>query len=331
MFTNICRICLGQDLLSSIFNKRGSTMISTTIMTMAKIYISPNDGLPNTICIKCIQKLDNCIEFIQLCERSDSELRLQKDEEEINKTSAQVNTKHVSNSLSPKSETEKCLILDENVSAIQNENIMQFEGDQKLKIQNKKGQKQQCSTCGKVMSSRTHTGERPFVCSHCNKKFSLAQNLKVHLRVHTGEKPHLCTVCGESFAQTAGLAAHRRKHTGQMPYHCVLCPRSFRTVGHLQYHVRRHTGEKNFDCEACGRAFVTRSELKQHVLTHSGEKPHVCCHCGVRLSRASHLKRHILHLHKVKKRFRCEKCSSMFDEKEDLEKHKKLHVKAAEE
>ncbi|KAK3928391.1 Protein glass, partial [Frankliniella fusca] len=40
---------------------------------------------------------------------------------------------------------------------------------------------------------RTHTGENPFECTVCNKKFSQYGNLRTHFRTHTGVKPFECT------------------------------------------------------------------------------------------------------------------------------------------
>ncbi|KAG0315594.1 hypothetical protein BGZ97_008064 [Linnemannia gamsii] len=67
--------------------------------------------------------------------------------------------------------------------------------------------------------SRTHTNERPFICSHCQLSFARNHDLKRHVKIHGGDKPFKCGGCGKSFSRLDALGRH--KYNSKNRANCV--------------------------------------------------------------------------------------------------------------
>uniref|UniRef100_A0A8C6KC58 C2H2-type domain-containing protein n=1 Tax=Nothobranchius furzeri TaxID=105023 RepID=A0A8C6KC58_NOTFU len=50
---------------------------------------------------------------------------------------------------------------------------------------------QECQNKTKILClhKKVHTGQKPFVCEHCEQRFSQKTHLNRHMIVHTGQKP----------------------------------------------------------------------------------------------------------------------------------------------
>ncbi|RZF38298.1 hypothetical protein LSTR_LSTR007896 [Laodelphax striatellus] len=192
-----------------------------------------------------------------------------------------------------------------------------------------------CELCGfkcikmAVMKvhNRSHTGERPFSCSHCDQTFVQNSHLTKHLKRHAGKitlqckscdfvcndpvllKRHnqqvhrlvktlqCCHLCEHKFLTASQLQRHLRTHSGERPYSCTVCDYRSAQMDTLKAHFRTHTGEKPYSCAQCEFKCAQLSALRTHQFTHTNEKPFGCDRCDYRCARASNLRRHMERRH----------------------------------
>lgn len=57
------------------------------------------------------------------------------------------------------------------------------------------------------------TGERPYACFSCDRKFISSSHLTGHMRSHSnGSKIHECSFCQKHFSTTSSLKLHMKTH-----------------------------------------------------------------------------------------------------------------------
>lgn len=174
----------------------------------------------------------------------------------------------------------------------------------------------------RMHSIRDPNPDQRQTCVECGKSLSSAKHLKIHMRIHTGEMPYECTICLRRFTQIGSLIAHKRTHTGEKPYVCHLCGRAFTTRAHLRRHQSVHSKEKPFACSICDKRLKSEHALIQHNKLHTNEKDHVCEQCGLSFMVKINLDKH-MRLKHSEKSGQCNVCKKICP---NLKDHMVIHT-----
>ncbi|XP_045598536.1 longitudinals lacking protein, isoforms H/M/V isoform X21 [Procambarus clarkii] len=75
-------------------------------------------------------------------------------------------------------------------------------------------------------------------CPVCERHFDSRAKLEIHIRTHTGERPFACSHCPYQACQMSTLTSHMRTHTGEKPFQCPFCSHRARQRGSLNKHIR---------------------------------------------------------------------------------------------
>lgn len=196
-----------------------------------------------------------------------------------------------------------------------------------------------CSQCGRAFTTKTilnshmltHTGERPFACRvpSFNQHFAQHSTRAFHERTHSDDKPHICSICGHLFKHLITLQLHMHVYdTDNKLFQCPSCAKWFRRLSGLQSHIRIHTGEKPFACSQCSMPFRSRSAVTRHIRAiHTNEKPWQCSICDKRFSQPGNLQTH-MRVHSGEKPFSFSICASRsrFAHSSSLKSHMNSHA-----
>ncbi|KAL0841376.1 hypothetical protein ABMA28_015073 [Loxostege sticticalis] len=292
---NLCRICNDERGDIHIFNNTGQLDIPKEIKNFSGVVINKMENYSNHICQSCIDLLNGCILFRDMCQKSNermSEISIKKEYTSYKKDKTyNADSDDSYNIPTPTFSEENTEIWD-------------------------------CSTCTKEFGNMTAYNR------HLPKCTAKAKSQGAKPKEEVNKKTFLCDICGKTACSNASLQSHMGTHENNVfPYKCEQCPYQGRTIDLLKVHKRSHLADKPYKCSQCPKSTTTASNLSKHMRhVHSNARPYKCSYCDKAFSYLHDMKRHVKDIHLRQGTVECNICYKKFNTKKILQGHRwKIH------
>nr|XP_021191897.2 zinc finger protein 483-like [Helicoverpa armigera] len=298
---NMCRICNNEKGDIPIFNNFVQPNIPEEIHNFSGITLSNSDNLSKHMCQSCLDLLNGCIMFRDMCQRNNKLLN-----------DVGVSIKKEQNQ---ECQNDDKVTNDAKADSEDSYNIPSptFSDDHELFPM------WGCSTCGEEFHAMsTYTKH----IAKCN-----AQSTEVPTKPPEEKRKFLCDICGKTAYSNASLLVHMAIHENVFPYKCDVCPYQGRTMDLLKVHKRSHLADKPYKCTQCPKSTTTSSNLAKHMRhVHSTTRPFKCTYCDKAFSYQHDMKRHVKDIHLRQGTVECDICYKKFNTRKILQGHRwKIH------
>ncbi|XP_022218574.2 zinc finger protein 426 [Drosophila obscura] len=331
---SMCRTCKSEETinLQPLFDSESAPRL---LNEYAGLNVSLDDGLPDKICITCIQMLEEVHRFITTCQLADEQLRSLV-RQAISSTSVLKGPTSTSPGVETRKRARKQTILERQDKYPK----LEYSGNNNVTDEKSLGETFQTLV---ELSEVAHTVQ-PASTANVSESFENAGYLtttdseEFQINYGANEDVALCINVGSYedylvksdvtqdnsalepepatvYKIDLGVACSPEKHR------CVVCSNTYHSSSKLADHIRTHLNERSYECEVCLKRFTTSCNLNTHIRTHTGEKPYKCEHCSRCFAdRSTHRKHERMHTNE--RPYACTICEKSFS----LSSTRKAHI-----
>nr|CAH7724692.1 unnamed protein product [Callosobruchus chinensis] len=346
-FQKICRICMKEGIMMSIFKVN----ISKKIMSCASVQVWQNDKLPSQICNKCTAKLHISFQFKKQCEKSDARLRqiLQHMQavELHNEVQQSIQETENENQIEQQNEKMACLEITHQIAqAVQGNNCVYIECSPVLESVPQEThnyisvsqsqpppltpidyQQQQLQLQGYNIQGigpvQVYNGA--YIPVHQMQTTDVINNQTV-TQMQVSAPAQIQSL--ESVMQQQQTEPNHNQHISQQHQlsRVPIPDAEVDTNKKQSKNVKKDSkNEASKQCPTCNKIFSSAAKLSRHVKTHSSDLPYKCKFCSKGFAHSGNFKIHV-RMHTDERPFKCMICGRGSRQAQDLEKHMRVHT-----
>ena len=192
--------------------------------------------------------------------------------------------------------------------------------------------------------------EAPFKCDHCTTTFHAKKSKEYHENVHHSnvDQSEICNICEKKFSAKVSLRNHQKYvHSDVRLHDCSECDAKFKQKKDMRAHflnIHNQNLQKEMygnseeqirhNCEECDSSYKYKKDLNAHMRQKhrddgDQQKVYECDECSSKFKANKNLVAHKKIKHESQtSEFPCPICEKVFQQKNNMKRHQKIHENA---